>query len=431
MALSSRIFKRARKTALGVLQHTPRLRLVVRGNYWEARKNSYEKLANTLETDPKLVFFETFGGRNFSDSPKALYMEMLADERFSDYRFVWSFRGGKLPINFPEFPSYDAARLEITGHCTDKYFQMIAQAGTIIINTRLPEYVVPKPDQTFVQCWHGTPLKRLGYDVPEEAGGALNTASELADRFGADMKKWTYLLSPSPYTTQHLSDAFGLPEERRSEVVIEEGYPRNDVLARAAKDPASKAKARKALGIPEGKKLLLYAPTYRDDSYTSGLGYSLELDIDFDKLQAALGDEWAILFRPHYYIANQFDFTEYEGFVINGARVRDVNDLFLAADALVTDYSSVMFDFAILRRPIALFVPDAEHYEKSVRGFYFPLSEVPGAKCRTTEEVIDAVKAFDTYEEDYGEAYDRFVEKFDPLDDGEVSKRVLERVFPQ
>ncbi len=426
---------RVRQMVFAFLRHTPRLRLRARGIYWNHRQKQYEKLAASIEVDPYLVFFESFAGRSLSDSPKALYLEMLADERYNAYHFVWSLREDRITEAKAYCASIGAqSRTSIVEFGEDEYFRAVAKAGTIIINTRLPEYVIPKPNQVFIQCWHGTPLKRLGYDVPDEAGGALNTASELADRFGADMRKWTYLLSPSPYTSLHLADAFGLPEERRSEVIIEEGYPRNDALACALRDEDAQSKAidaliQEGLYIPKGKKLLLYAPTYRDDSYTSGLGYSMELDLDFNKMQKAFGDEWVILFRPHYHIANEFDFSAYEDFVVNAARVEDVNELYIAADALLTDYSSVMFDYAILRRPIVLFAPDAEHYEASVRGFYFPLSEVPGALCSTTEEVIDALRALDTYEVDYKEKYTRFLEKFAPLDDGEVSRRVLDKVF--
>ena len=229
--------------------------------------------------------------------------------------------------------------------------ETLARAGCIVVNNRLPEYVYPKDDQVYVQCWHGAPLKRLGYDVEIEMESALNTTNELAERFGMDARKWTHLLSPSPYASKHLADAFGLPLEKRGSVIVEEGYPRNDALVRSRGDESVRARLRDSLGVPEGKRVLLYAPTWRDDSYQDGVGYTFDYLLDFDLMRQQLGDEWVVLFRPHYYIANQFDFSAYEGFVIDVSKVDDVNDLYLASDVLLTDYSSVMFDYANLRSP--------------------------------------------------------------------------------
>lgn len=438
MSLFVALKQRLRPALLRLLHYTPRLRFAVRRGYWALRGLQYSRLARRAETDRCLVFFEAYGGRSFACSPKALYLEMLDDPRFAGWRFVWSFKEGRCPEGFLACadasscaapPASDGLRTSVVVRGSREYFNALAAAGTIIVNTRLPEYVTPKPSQVFVQCWHGTPLKRLGYDVPSDAGGALNTADELARRFGMDSKRWTYLLSPSPYATRHLSDAFGLEPARRSGVVLEEGYPRNDFLARAAADASLCQAARIHLGVPEGKKTLLYAPTWRDDSYASGVGYTFDCLLDLERLKTALSDDWVVLFRAHYYIANKLDLAGLEGFVIDVSGEDDVNVAYAAADVLVTDYSSVMFDFALLRRPIILHAPDRRHYERAVRGFYFPLSEVPGPLYSTTDEVAFELLHLRSYGERYGAAYERFVAKFAPLDDGGASRRVIERVF--
>lgn len=401
------------------------------------RRRGYDRMAQGAGVDRRLVFFEAYGGRSFACSPKALYLALLKDPRFTEYRFVWSFKDGKLPdasgfggrLSLDSLSSQDAARTSFVARGSEGYFAALAQAGAIVVNTRLPEYVTPKPSQVYVQCWHGTPLKRLGYDVASEAGGALNTASELAYRFGLDARKWTYLLSPSPYASEHLADAFGLEASRRAGVVLEEGYPRNDFLVRVRHDASLCAAARARLGVPEGRKALLYAPTWRDDSYSSGVGYTFDCLLDLRRMRELLSDEWVVLFRAHYYIANKFDFAELDGFVVDVSPVDDVNLAYAAADALVTDYSSVMFDFAILRRPIILHAPDRLHYERAVRGFYFPLSEVPGPVYDETDEVAFELKTLDLYEARYGKSYEAFVDKFAPLDDGRASERVVERIF--
>lgn len=420
-----------RSAGLGVLRHLPRVRLVVRRRYWAHEGRKYDSLAGRTPVDERLVFFESFGGRSLSCSPRAIYLSMLGQQRFSDYRFVWSFKGARRMAEHEGHPLLADARTTVVQRGSEEYFRALASAKVLVLNTRLPEYVTPKPDQVFVQCWHGTPLKRLGYDVQIETTNALNTTSELAERFGMDARKWSYLLSPSPYTSRHLADAFGLPEERRADVVIEEGYPRNDELALAAADPSAsrQCELRDRLGVPAGKRALLYAPTWRDDSYKAGVGYTFDYLIDFDLMRRELSDDWVVLFRPHYYIANHFDFSAYEGFVIDVSAWDNVNELYIAADALVTDYSSVMFDYSILRRPIMLYVPDYQSYANDIRGFYFDLSEVPGPHVTRTEELVDALGDTEAYWNAYGEKYDDFVERFCPKDDGHAAERVIDRVW--
>ena len=423
MRTAGRVSDAARAAGYAVLRRAPRTRLAVRHAYWALQKRKYDALAKSIATEARTVLFEAYGGRSYACSPKALYQEMLGDERFAGCELVWAFREGAVPSDEP-----DLEHATIVKRGSSAYFETLARAGCIVVNNRLPEYVYPKDDQVYVQCWHGTPLKRLGYDVEIEMESALNTTNELAERFGMDARKWTHLLSPSPYASKHLADAFGLPLEKRGSVIVEEGYPRNDALVRSRGDESVRARLRDSLGVPEGKRVLLYAPTWRDDSYQDGVGYTFDYLLDFDLMRQQLGDEWVVLFRPHYYIANQFDFSAYEGFVIDVSKVDDVNDLYLASDVLLTDYSSVMFDYANLRRPIVLFVPDRERYADAIRGFYFDLEEVPGPLCSTTDEVVEELTHVEGHRTKYEQAYAAFVEKFCPLDDGCACARVLERL---
>ena len=403
-----------------VVRRLPAFRLWVRHRYWGLQRQRYDRIARQIDVDKSVFFFEAYGGRGYACSPRAIYEHMCSDDRFADATFVWSFKEGCAP---KDEPLLDRAALVQRG--SPDYYEALALSGTIVLNTRLPEYVWPKPGQTYVQCWHGTPLKRLGYDVQVETSNVMNTTSELAERFGMDAQKWTYLLSPSPYTSEHLCDAFGLPGERRAQTVLEVGYPRNDVLVANRSNVNLRDALREKLGVPEGKRALLYAPTWRDDQYTDGVGYSFDLMVDFDELRSALGSEWVVLFRPHYYIANSFDFGAQEGFVIDVSKVGDVNDLYLAADALLTDYSSTMFDFANLRRPLLLYCPDLQEYMTTTRGFYFDIHEVPGPLCSTMSDLLQALCNLGDYWETYGASYDSFVERFCSLEDGHAAERVV------
>lgn len=413
-----------------VLRYFPKARQKARAQWWAHEGRTYARLTANIKTDPKVVVFSCFMGRSFADSPRAIYEALCADYRFDDYEFWWIFREDRFE-QFQNDPRL--ARAHIVQRSTEEYQRLLGRAKYWIFNARCPEYVQPKPDQVYVQCWHGTPLKRLGYDVQVDTTNALNTTLELADRFKMDSAKWSYLISPSPFTSLHLSDAFGLEEQRRPSVILEVGYPRNDRVARACESETSLAIAKEAvlseLNIPRNKKLLLYAPTWRDNDYKAGVGYVQDTLINFDLLQKELSDEWCILFRPHYYIANEFDFKKYGSFVYNAASVPDINDLYIVADALMTDYSSVFFDYAVTDRPLIFFWPDFEYYDDHVRGFYFDPHKIPGPKCTTSEEVVDAVQQLNSWQTNYGKEYKRFRKYFLPKDDGHAAERAIERIF--
>ena len=407
------------------MRHTPKTRLTARKVYWGLQQKRYEWLAAKTSVDDKLVFFESFYGRWYADSPKALYEQMLQDSRFDDFVFVWSF---KSDVDTAAF-ALDWDRTVVVAHGRNDYFEALSMAKYLVANVRLPEYVYPMEGQAFVQCWHGTPLKKLAADVSVQTNAALNTADELAWRYAIDSRKWAYLLSASPYASEHLASAFSLPAGRKGAVVLEVGDPGNDVLVQAKANPQLACAARERLGIPAGKKALLYAPTWRDDSYKAGQGYLLGHLPDFDLLRQRIGAGWVVLFRPHYNIVDSFDFAAYDGFVIDASKSPDISECMLASDALASDYSSVIFDYGNTGKPLLLYVPDLEHYESKLHDFYFDIREVPGPLCRTSEELCDAVLALDTYHSRFGRAYEAFTERFCPFDDGHASERVLQRVF--
>lgn len=373
--------------------------------------------------DEKLVIFESFQGKSYACSPKALYRAMIADPRFDDYTIVWAF---KKPWDYEGVE--ELGRATLVSYVSDAYHSYHARAKWWITNSILPVYMEPRPGQVYVQTWHGTPLKRLGRDIREGASAnVLFSANEIYRRYTREGERLSYLLSPSPFATEKFASAFGLAEAGRMSAIIEEGYPRNDSLAWFTPDQAAAVKRR--LGIPVGKKVVLYAPTFRDDQHSSATGYTFDPGLDFARLREQLGDEYVVLFRAHYLVASRFDFAAYAGFLVDVSAVDDINDLYIASDALITDYSSVFFDYANLVRPIVFYMYDLERYADELRGVYFDVSELPGPIVATQEELVAAVRAADQPSEELVERYRAFNAKFDPLDDGHASERVLERLF--
>ena len=368
--------------------------------------------------DNRLVYFRTFSGRGYSDSPKAMYEYMLTAPEYKDFRFVWCFKE-------PEKYAYlrDNGRTELVKFRSKADNKALRKAKYWITNYRMLNHQYPRKGQIYLQCWHGTPLKRLGYDILE-SDNAMNSLAEIKEKYRTDAEKFAYILSPSPFATDKFATAWNLNETGQRDKIIEEGYPRNDKLITTTAE--DRDAIRKQLGV-EGKKVILYAPTWRDNQHTSGQGYTYKTEVDFDKLQKELGDEYVILFRAHYLVANSFDFERYNGFVQNVSDYGDINDLYIASDILVTDYSSVFFDYANLERPVIFYMYDLEHYANEMRGFYLSLDELPGPIVKDEGALIKEIKAADKWKPD--EKYISFRERFNPYEDGNSSKRVLARII--
>lgn len=388
-------------------------------------KIKYIKYYFTIKTDDKVVIFEAFNGRSFSDSPKYLYLEMLNNKNYKDYKFIWAFNDPESKTNL--FKELVNDRTTIVKTNTNSYLKSYAKAKYWIVNSKLNERLIKKKGQICCQCWHGTPLKRLGFDILKEKGNALNTVKEIKEKYYNDAKVYDYMLSPSKFCSEALTSAFALKSLNKENIIVEKGYPRNDFLFKYTEDDVLKIK--KSIGIDTDKKIILYAPTWRDNQHTSGVGYTYKLGIDFDTLKKKIGDKYIILFRAHYFIANSFDFDKYKGFVYNVSNIDDVNLLYVISDILITDYSSVFFDFANLKRPMLFYMYDKEEYQNNLRDFYFSLSYLPGPIVKEEKDLIKEINEVDTYFIRYKEKYDEFNKKFNYLDSKDISLKVLKEII--
>ena len=368
--------------------------------------------------DEKLIYFQTFSGRGYSDSPKAMYEYMLDAPEYKEFRFVWCFKK-KEKYSF----LLKNGRTDIVTFRSREDNRALRKAKFWISNYRMLNHQYPRKGQIYLQCWHGTPLKRLGYDIIE-SDNAMNSLSEIKEKYRSDAERFAYILSPSPFATDKFATAWNLDATGQRYKIIEEGYPRNDRLLNTTTE--DREALRKRLGV-DGKKAILYAPTWRDNQHTSGQGYTYKTEVDFDKLKEELDDRYVILFRAHYLVANSFDFDRYNGFVRDVSDIDDINDLYIASDLLVTDYSSVFFDYANLGRPIIFYMYDLEQYANEIRGFYLSLNELPGPIARDEDALISEIRETDGWKPDA--KYEAFHERFNPLDDGHASERVLERIM--
>ena len=372
--------------------------------------------------DDETILFEAFGGRNYTCSPKAIYEKMLSMPQFKNFKFVWAF------LDTDIHDVKEDKRTTIVKSKSKEYYKYCSIAKYWIVNSIMEESLTKKKGQVYVQCWHGTPIKKLRCDI-EVDGSVLNTIKEIRKRNDIDAKRFDYFISPSKYCTEKFISAFNLKKLNKENIIIEEGYPRNDFLFNKTQKDITLIKEK--LKIPINKKVIFYLPTFRDNQHTSGIGYTYELQIDFDRLRKAIGDEYVVLFSPHYFIANSIDLSKYEGFVINVARYDEINELYLVSDIIMTDYSSVFFDFANLKRPIVFYMYDYELYQSRLRDFYISLDELPGPITRTQEELEKCIINIETEFPKYERKYEDFNKKYNYLDDGNASERVIKEIFKE
>lgn len=396
-------------------------RKIIRRALYIIRYVRYKVRGFGQKVDDKLILFSTFNGKSYSDSPKAIYLYLLNNEKYKDYKFIWTF---KEPENHRFLEKNKNTSIVKQG--TKEYEKCMQKAKYWIFNYRVADHQYPKKNQIYVQCWHGTPLKKLGYDL-ENTENVLNSKKEIRFKYKTDSKKINYFLSPSKFATEKFISAWNLKEIKKEGCIIEEGYPRNDFLYNYTKQDVSKIKEK--LNINDiKKKVILYAPTWRDNQHQSGIGYTYKTEVDFEKLQKELGQDYIILFRAHYLVANEFDFEKYKGFIYDVSKFDDINELYIVSDMLITDYSSVFFDYANLKRPIIFYMYDFEQYKNSIRGFYIDLKKLPGSITKTEDELIKEIKKMNNSFK-YNKIYEEFNKKYNYLDDGNATKRSIDKIL--
>lgn len=307
----------------------------------------------------------------------------------------------------------------VVGQGSREWYEALARSRYVVVNTAVGDWFVTRPGQQVVQTWHGTPLKKIGKDLL----GTTKSSPAYIASLPHSYRQFDFVVSPNAYTTEIMRRAYSIEGD-----LFESGYPRNDVFHAPDRD-ARAARVRERLGLPEGKKVVLYAPTWREDQRHASKLYKLDLRIDLAAAQAELGHDHVLLFRKHPRVHGSLPGVG-RGFVWDVTRYPDIADLYLVADVLVTDYSSAFFDFAHSGKPMLFFTYDLEHYRDSLRGLYFDLTtRAPGPLLETSEDLVKALLDVDAVEAEYREKYAQFIRDFCEPGDGLATARVVDRML--
>ncbi len=361
------------------------------GEGQDALERRYATRPGTLEN---AVFFESFYGRNASCNPLAIDRELA--RRAPGITRYWSVVDRSVAV--PE-----GAIAVVDG--SPEWWRARGSARLLVVNDWLRRRFSRRAGQVVLQTWHGTPLKRLALHRPGFDPRRMAAVVK-------ESRRWNVLLAQNPYAARIFGKAYAF----LTRPIWVEGYPRNDVLSTG--DGAS---TRRALGIRPDERVLLYAPTWRDDR--------TEMVEFVDPAALAAASDAVVLVRGH-------SRTLQPGRDAVGPRVIDVtgfpdtSQLLLAADALITDYSSVMFDFSVTGKPMYFLVPDIEHFRGELRGFYFDLvAHAPGPVVRTQGELVHAI--VDDDRAAHADRYRQWRDKFNARDDGRAAERVVSRIIDQ
>ena len=345
------------------------------------------------------ILFESFQGKVIGDNPYAIFTEVQS--RNFDYELLFTVNS--------RTAAPDGARG--VKHGSIAWLRALATSKVLVNNTNFPGYFRKRPGQKYIQTWHGTPLKRLGRDIVD----VVPTGSylKMMDR---EASFWDYLISPSSYCSELFPTTFGF-----SGKIIETGYPRNDILTTRALD---RDKIRQALGIEDKNKLVvLYAPTWRDTNRTATGNWK---PVNFLTEDLAQSVTW--LFRGHTNTHQAHNQRVAKG-AIDVTDYKNVAELYLAADVLVTDYSSSMFDFSVTGKPMIFLAPDLEEYV-SKRGFYFDFEKLaPGPILRDGSKLSETLENIESVKAEYAQRYLAWQQKFNSLEDGHASSRVVDQTL--
>jgi CDP-glycerol glycerophosphotransferase len=355
-----------------------------------------------------VILYESFQGRSYSDSPRAIHEELI--RRGAPFEHRWVVRDGAFRV-----PESAVAIRELS----KDHYESLARARYVVTNDFWPKWAERRADQAWIQTWHGLPIKRYGHELDRYPMAVRAHRQALQQR----PDNWQFVVSPCSFATRVFERSFPATQ------ILEVGLPRTDRLL--SPDPVQKsAEIKQRLGLDEARRVVLYAPTYRD-SLPYREGYRLGPLLDLARVHTAVGEEATLLFRRHRHAIGRLP-DEVEGLVLDVSEYPESTDLLLAADVLVTDYSSLLADFVSTGKPVVLYTPDLDVYRDKVRGLSIDLeAEAPGPLLHVVDDVIDALRDPDPVLASYRDRYDSFATRYCGLNDGKAAGRVVDSVFGQ
>ncbi|WML30026.1 CDP-glycerol glycerophosphotransferase family protein [Neobacillus sp. OS1-32] len=402
-----------------------RVKFVVDPLYQYLRKESqrrnyqYIRYFEKCKVCDHTIFYESRDGKSISDSPYAIFQYLLHHPEFKDYQHIWSVSS----LNGLEhvIRQYKQRKnvLFVRRH-SKEYVKRLTTSQYLINNSTFPSYFTPKDEQIYINTWHGTPLKKMGFDIPGNPSLSQNVVRNF---LSAD-----YLLSPNEHTTRMFLESYKLKGIYHGEI-LQEGYPRIDLTYQSNPEKVKGYLSQLGLAIDVNKQTILYAPTWKGSNIAKAKNDMLQIIADIAYLQNMVGDSYNLLIKVHPFLYDTAkNYPEIKDILIPD--YIDTNELLSMADVLITDYSSIFFDFLVTNKPILFYVWDYDDYNEE-RGRYLRDDELPGPTLFTIQEVATAIREIDQIKDEYQEVYQQAKKRFTKHDDGNVTERIVNYIFKQ
>ncbi len=384
------------------------------------RNTAYAKLYKHCKVKKNVVLYEAFYGRGMLCNPYAIFKELLDNPKYKNLKHIWVL--DKLSEHKEEIEKYSKySNVYFVESGKKPYLKALCTAKYLINNSTFLSYFVKKPEQIYINTWHGIPLKTLGYDHPLAKISVSNTVRNFIQS--------DYLISANSFLTEIYTRAYKLDGIYKGKI-IEEGYPRLDTVVKTERKDVINLLKKENVKVDENKKIVLYAPTWKGRDF-----YNPDCDInDYLELKQTIEnkincDEYQVLIKVHQAVYDRIrdEISEYP-FIVPATI--DANVILSATDILISDYSSIYFDFLVTGKPVLFYIPDVENY-KEYRGMYFGIDELPGPYTDSVEQIADWINDIDSVFDSVKEKYQKIQKWCCDFEPGKIASKIVKIVFEQ
>ncbi|RIO07079.1 glycosyltransferase [Mammaliicoccus sciuri] len=374
----------------------------------------YSKLYKKVEVSDNHIIYQVRDGQSMTDSPYYIFKYLLTRNEYKDYVHIWVVDSQNRKQEYSKIYSNQNNIKFIIKESKD-YLYYLSKCKYIINNATFPAYFTKKPSQIYINTWHGTPLKYMGLDIPNNLIGTQNTIKNFLNS--------DYIISPNAHTTKIFKSAYKL-DNLNDEAILEVGYPRIDATLNFSNNKLLDKLKSQYSGINQ-KPILLYSPTWRGENVNNPEDNIQEIIEAVDKLNKST--KYNILLKVHPFVFNHAKKHEELNQYLVDDNI-DTNELLSIIDILVTDYSSIFFDFLVTKKPILFYVPDIKTYDLN-RGLYLDSNSLPGPSFGNLDQLVEAINNIDDTFKEFKDKYNDYYEKFASLNDGKVTERVVNQIF--
>lgn len=379
----------------------------------------YGEFLTTLPLEKNRILYEAFSGRGMICNPCAIFKYLMSHKEYQKYEHIWVI--DDFEDNQAQMEEYkNCGRVHFVKYQSEDYLRALATSKYLINNVGFPGFFTKRKGQVYLNTWHGSPMKTMGFDIP---GGNVSAGNSAKNLLAAD-----YVLSQSPYMTKTAWLGSYKMQGIYEGTILENGFPRNDIFFHPDKERILEKLRKHGVKIDPDKKTILYAPTWKGEKYSSPRTSLEEYFRVIETIEANVDPkEYQVLVKPHqivyYYSKNSGDTT---GQFLPATL--DTNEILSVVDVLISDYSSIHFDFLVSGKPMVFFLPDLMEFE-GYRGLYFGLDKLPGPICKDYEELGECFAHLEEAQKPYEVKYQEEKSWAASRDDGEVCRKVAETIF--